>query len=108
MIFPKKHLEHYRELSVTLAAEIHRVTQKCLDVLDRQYHPHGFNVGWNLGKGSGASIPHLHCHIVPRYAGEAGFIDLLGDTRVIVEHPRDTQARLRKAFRTQTGRGKKE
>jgi ATP adenylyltransferase len=99
MVFPKRHLERFEEVDGSLALALHRTTTRCLKVLEKVYQPLGYNIGWNLGKVSGASIPHIHQHVVPRYAGETGFMDLVGDTRIIVEHPRETLGRMKKAFR---------
>jgi ATP adenylyltransferase len=98
MIVPVKHYEDVRELSDAEALEMHRLQVFTLHVLDREYHPGGYNVGYNLGRSSGASIPHLHLQIVPRYQTEVGFFDILSDSRVIVEEPAVTVGRLRKAF----------
>ncbi len=99
MIFPRKHVERFRDLKERDAMEIHRVTARSLRALERVYHPPGFNLGWNLGDHSGASIKHLHFHVVPRYAREVGFMDLVGKARVVVEHPQKTLAGMRKAFK---------
>ena len=53
-------------------------------MLDDLYHPSGYNIGFNQGTG-GASIPHIHCHLVPRYGSELGYIDIIGKSRIIVE-----------------------
>ena len=49
---------------------------------------------------SGASIEHLHCHIVPRHRNETGVLEMVSEgTRVIVEDPNMTLDKLREAWR---------
>lgn len=99
MVVPVEHYEDPRELNEAEAWELHVLQGLCMEVLESEYHPHGFNLGYNVGHGSGASIPHLHLQVVPRYRTELGFFDILSDSRVIVEEPQVTQERLSKAFR---------
>jgi ATP adenylyltransferase len=98
MIVPEKHLLDVRELTDADMLEMHHLQLLALRVLDRVYSPGGYNVGYNIGKASGASIPHLHLQIVPRYHSEMGFFDILSDSRVIVEDPQVTRQRLTEAF----------
>ena len=47
-------------------------------VLTEAYHPHGINVGVNLGKSAGAGIlDHIHVHLVPRWNGDTNFITVV-------------------------------
>lgn len=32
--------------------------------------PQGWNVGWNVAPVGGQTVPHAHCHLIPRYADE--------------------------------------
>ena len=98
MIVPEAHHTDVRQLSEPAVLELHRLTLVALQVLEREYRPGGFNVGYNLGPASGASIEHLHLQIVPRYRSEVGFFDILSDSRVIVEAPQVTKERLTRAF----------
>lgn len=98
MVVPVRHVERLDQLSDDEALAIHRLQMLTLRVLDAEYRPTGYNLGWNIGKSSGASIDHIHLQIVPRYPTEIGFFDILTDSRVIVEDPKATQERLIKAF----------
>jgi ATP adenylyltransferase len=48
-----------------------------------------------MGPAAGASIDHLHLHLIPRYPRETGIADLIAGRRVLVEDPRETTRRLR-------------
>ena len=98
MIVPRAHYTDVRELNDGEVLELHRLQSLSLRVLDTEYAPGGYNVGYNLGPTSGASIAHLHLQIVPRYRTEVGFFDILSDSRVIVEAPQVTKERLTRAF----------
>jgi ATP adenylyltransferase len=98
MIFPIKHIESITPLTSDEVVELHQLQLLSLKILNQYYNAQGFNVGYNLGSVSGASISHLHLHIVPRYQREVGFIDVIGSARIIVEDPRDTVKKLTKAF----------
>lgn len=101
LLFPLRHVLDPRELSDIEATALWRWQKRCLDVLQRVYQPLGFNLGMNVGDASGASIEHLHQHIVPRYHKELGFVDILSGSKIFIEHPSDTLARLRQEFATQ-------
>jgi diadenosine tetraphosphate (Ap4A) HIT family hydrolase len=38
--------------------------------LDAAFHPDGYNIGINDGEAAGQTVPHLHLHLIPRYAGD--------------------------------------
>lgn len=98
MVFPLRHLESYAEMTDQEALEMHHLTARTLSLLAEEFHPSGFNIGCNLGRGSGASIPHIHQHIVPRYENEIGFLDVLAGSRVFLVDPVDMMERLKKRF----------
>ena len=99
MIFPHQHIEEVEELSLSEVKELHKLTVISLKILKNLYNPHGFNIGYNLGPGSGASIMHLHLHIVPRYENELSFIDVLSGSKIFVEEPENTVQRLKSEYK---------
>lgn len=99
MIFPLRHVEDVRELNLRDGDELFRLQKMTMDVLDEVYHPHGYNVGYNLGPCGGNSISHLHLHVIPRFRNELGFVDIISNSRVIVDDPKINLPRIRKKFR---------
>ncbi|MCE5256465.1 MAG: HIT domain-containing protein [Spirochaetaceae bacterium] len=98
LIFSKRHVTDIRQLDAIERKEMDRATEVCLNVLDRAFSPSGFNVGYNIGLAAGASIEHLHMHIIPRYQNEIGIAELVGGKRVLVQDPKDTLVLLQKEF----------
>ena len=98
MIFPVRHIVDFFELNDDEVLEMHRLTGDAISILKDEYNPSGFNMGCNLGNGSGASIPHIHQHIVPRYGNETGFIDAISGTRLFVMDPVEMMNNLKKKF----------
>ncbi len=98
MVFPARHVEDPRELDADEHARLAQLQNLTLDVLSAEYEPGGFNVGYNVGVAAGASIAHLHLHIVPRYPRELGVVDVLSGAKIVIEDPTETRRRLRPAF----------
>jgi len=98
MIFPERHITDLRELTSEEEMAFIRIRNKSMDIIESLYHCEGFNIGFNVGKASGASIEHLHLHMVPRNWGELGFMDIIGGAKIYIENPVETVKKLKKAF----------
>ena len=98
MIFPLRHCENIHELDKEDIVALHELTIKAIDIIKEEFNPSGFNVGFNIGLWSGASISHIHLHIVPRFPNELGFLDVISHTRVMVVDPLVVCANLKKRF----------
>ncbi len=104
MVAPKKHLSDYLLLDQESVLEIHKLTQISLKVLKEVYSPHGFNLGYNLGRVAGAGLEtHLHLHIVPRWNGDTNFMPVLSKTKVISFSLEKTYKDLKEAFKRWEG-----
>jgi ATP adenylyltransferase len=104
MIFPQRHVKDIRGLTDDETRDIDKLTNICLDIMDDLYSPCGYNIGYNIGESSGASISHIHRHIVPRYPNEIGFIDIIGGAKIIIEEPTTTMERFQQAFKKYSDR----
>lgn len=95
IVFPVRHIEDVRAYTKEEQDRLILLTNHFLDILDTIHSPQGYNIGYNMGKPAGASIHHLHLHIIPRYPGEIGFTDLIAGKRMLVENPRETVRRIK-------------
>jgi ATP adenylyltransferase len=95
MVVANRHLSFLGDASSEELHEIIQLGQQCEDALRREYHPEGYNIGFNLGRVAGAGVEHhLHMHVVPRWAGDSNFVSVVGETRVLPEELPSTYQRL--------------
>ena len=85
MVCLNRHIKEFTGVTKQEITHIFRAIQGLQFLLDEVYHPHGYNIGLNQGKPAGASINHIHWHVVPRFPSELGFIDIVGKSRIAVE-----------------------
>ena len=99
LVAPTRHVGDFGALSAEEAAEVHALAARGIEGLRAEYAPHGFNLGWNIGRVAGAGIEgHVHQHVVPRWNGDTSFMPVLGDVKVLPEHLLRTAERLRPHF----------
>jgi ATP adenylyltransferase len=99
MIVPYKHTGSLDGIDDSTAGEIMLLAKRAAVSLTAEYRPDGFNIGFNLGRAAGAGVAdHLHMHIVPRWTGDANFVSVIGETRVLPEELNTTYDRLKKHF----------
>ncbi|MFX0008244.1 MAG: HIT domain-containing protein [Promethearchaeota archaeon] len=85
LVATSQHKMKFLELTKSEILHIFRTIQGLQLLVNDLYNPKGYNIGMNEGRDAGGSIEHLHFHIVPRYGSELGFIDIVGETRVLPE-----------------------
>jgi len=106
MVLPKKHMPGLEGLEDEVLLDLMRTTRFCIDSLREAMRPEGFNMGINLGRVAGAGLAdHLHLHIVPRWAGDASFMTVVGEVRVIPDHITSTYDSLAPIFQKHISEG---
>jgi ATP adenylyltransferase len=95
MVAPFDHIADLAACSVPLLAEMMESAKQAEIALKETYRPDGFNIGLNLGKSAGAGVEgHLHLHVVPRWIGDANFVSVIGETRLLPEELATTYDKL--------------
>jgi ATP adenylyltransferase len=99
MVAPRRHVGSLAQATPEELAEMMELARRLEQVLQDAYRPEGVNLGMNLGKAAGAGIrDHIHLHLVPRWTGDANFMTVVGETRVMPEEPAAACLRLRQYF----------
>ncbi len=84
MIAPYRHVPSPVGFTPEEQSETFVMMTKVVKKLERLVKPHGYNIGFNVGKAAGAGYDrHAHLHVVPRWEGDTNFMPVLGGAKVI-------------------------
>lgn len=70
LIIPRRHIKSWFEVNQHEQHALLEMLAKAKAGLDAELHPDGYNIGINDGAAAGQTVPHLHLHLIPRYAGD--------------------------------------
>jgi ATP adenylyltransferase len=86
LIVPYREVPDLDDLDPEETTDLWATVTTATRVLREVYRPEGMNVGLNLGRPAGGSVPdHLHVHVVPRWTGDANFMAVIGGTQTLPE-----------------------
>lgn len=70
LIIPRRHIASFFDATEEERADLVTLLARAREDLAREFRPAGYNIGINDGAAAGQTIPHLHIHLIPRYAGD--------------------------------------
>jgi ATP adenylyltransferase len=96
MVAPYDHMDTIAVARPEQLAEMMVLAQRSMAALQKLYRPEGVNLGMNIGAAAGAGVrEHYHLHVVPRWIGDANFMSVTGETRVLPEELKVTYERFK-------------
>ena len=99
LICSNRHVADLTELTVSERNEISELSAYAIKTLRKVSGANGFNLGMNQGAVSGAGVAdHIHQHVIPRWAGDANFMPLIGQTKVLPQLLQETRSQLAAAW----------
>ena len=99
LICANRHVADLTELTESERSEILALTSHAMMTLRKVSSPAGFNLGMNQGAISGAGVAaDIHQHVVPRWSGDANFMPIIGQTKVLPQLLTETRASLAQAW----------
>jgi len=104
LVVPYREVADLADLTADEVTELWALVSDAVAVVRSTYRPDGVNVGLNLGRAAGGSIPtHLHVHVVPRWIGDSNFMSAIANTQTLPEALDASANRLRSAFQSHRG-----
>lgn len=99
MVLPQSAVADLLDLSAEAHTELWEGVRMAVAAIRSAYACDGINVGTNIGRAGGASIPdHLHVHCLPRWAGDTTFLTSIAETRMLPEPLDESWRKLRAAW----------
>ncbi len=99
MVAPYRHVKDWDRLSPEEVLDVVGLMQDAQRLLIRLLHPHGFNIGCNIGRVAGAGVVgHMHVHVVPRWNGDTNFMPVCAGTKVISQSLSELYDRLKELY----------
>ncbi len=96
LVVPYREVADLEALTSPESADLWATVTSAVAVVRSAYRPDGLNVGLNLGRPAGGSVPdHLHVHVVPRWTGDSNFMSAISNTQNLPESIADTATKLR-------------
>ncbi len=71
LVIPIEHASNIIGMEDSNVDAVFRTVRKVVRGLEAALKPDGFNLVVNHGEAAGQLIHHFHCHIIPRYVGDA-------------------------------------
>ena len=94
-----RHVPDLTDLTEIERNEISALSAHAMKTLRKVSNPAGFNLGMNQGAISGAGVAdHIHQHVVPRWAGDANFMPIIGQTKTLPQLLSQTRDELASAW----------
>ncbi len=75
LVAPVRHMEKFIDLTRKERDAFFDLAMRLRPTLSELFGAEGFHFAWNEGAVAGQSVPHLHLHMVPRKAGDAGVVE---------------------------------
>lgn len=70
LIVPRRHEADFFSLSAAEQTAMMALVPPIRRHLDAEFGPDAYNLGANIGRDAGQTIPHAHLHVIPRYQGD--------------------------------------
>jgi len=72
LVIPKDEYERLNDVPEDIATDLYATIHRMVPAVEEAVDADATTVAFNNGEESGQEVPHVHCHIVPRFEGDGG------------------------------------
>jgi len=82
LVVLRRHVANFFDLDPAEVAAMLELLGRVRCRVEASYAPQGYNIGVNVGQVAGQTVPHVHVHLIPRYADDVA--DPTGGVRNVI------------------------
>ena len=82
LIIPNRHVPNYFDCTKEEIIDLWDNVNLAKQMVEKKQKPDSYNIGINVSKVAGQSVPHTHIHLIPRYEGDVA--DPRGGVRNVI------------------------
>ncbi|NKE36968.1 HIT family protein [Natronococcus sp. JC468] len=72
LVIPREEYERLNDVPDDVATDLYATIHRLVPAVEESVDADASTVAFNNGEAAGQEVPHVHCHIVPRFEGDGG------------------------------------
>ncbi|MGQ3412869.1 HIT family protein [Natrinema sp. LN54] len=72
LVIPKDEYERLNDVPDDVATDLYATIHRMVPAVEAAVDADATTVAFNNGEEAGQEVPHVHCHIIPRFEGDGG------------------------------------
>ncbi|MFB6186535.1 MAG: HIT family protein [Halobacteriaceae archaeon] len=72
LVIPKQHHERLNDVPTDLGQDLYAGVHELVPAIESAVAADASTIAFNNGEAAGQEVPHVHCHIIPRFENDGG------------------------------------
>ncbi len=72
LVIPKDEYERLNDVPEDVADDLYATIHRLVPAVEESVDADATTIAFNNGEEAGQEVPHVHCHIIPRFEGDGG------------------------------------
>ena len=72
LVIPRDEYERLNDVPEDVATDLYSTIHRLIPAVEAAVDADATTVAFNNGEAAGQEVPHVHCHLIPRFSGDGG------------------------------------